>query len=85
MSFTVGPIELEFAVELRGTLRPSRFKTWVVAGDVEAGAARAVTSRSAVIRTGRTGLGTHLGESRTERRWSGSRLPRRPETLDAGY
>jgi hypothetical protein len=39
LEFVVGPIELEFAVELRRDAKAKAgFKAWVVSGDVEAGA-----------------------------------------------
>ncbi len=44
--FAVGPIELEFAVELRADAKvKGGFKAWVVTGDVEAGVARGRTHR----------------------------------------
>ncbi|MFF7976840.1 trypco2 family protein [Streptomyces sp. NPDC007905] len=40
ITFRVGPIELEFAVELRQDVKAKAgFKAWVVSGDGEAGAA----------------------------------------------
>lgn len=46
IAFTVGPIELEFTVELRkDTTAKAGFKAWVLSGDVEAGAGRTTTHR----------------------------------------
>ncbi|WP_327330562.1 trypco2 family protein [Streptomyces sp. NBC_01208] len=46
LAFKVGPVELEFAVELRTDAKAKTgFKAWVVTGDVEAGMARARTHR----------------------------------------
>lgn len=44
--FAVGPIELEFAVELRADAKAKAgFKAWVLSGDVSAGVARGTTQR----------------------------------------
>jgi Trypsin-co-occurring domain 2 len=52
VGFVVGPIELEFSVELRAEARAKAgFKAWVVSGDVEAGGSRARTHRVAVTLT----------------------------------
>lgn len=41
IAFVVGPIEMEFAVELRADEKAKAgFKAWVVSADVEAGAGR---------------------------------------------
>lgn len=49
VAFAVGPIELEFAVELRADAKvKGGFKAWVVSGDVEAGVARGRTHRVTV-------------------------------------
>ena len=46
VGFKVGPIELEFTVELRVDAKAKTgFKAWVLSGDVEAGAARARTHK----------------------------------------
>jgi hypothetical protein len=46
VGFKVGPIELEFAVELRVDAKAKAgFKAWVLSADVEAGAARARTHK----------------------------------------
>lgn len=46
LTFQVGPVELEFTVELRADAKvKAGFKAWVVSGDVEAGMARARTHR----------------------------------------
>ncbi|MFF3087639.1 trypco2 family protein [Streptomyces nojiriensis] len=52
LAFKVGPVELEFAVELRTDAKAKAgFKAWVVTGDVEAGVARARTHRVKVTLT----------------------------------
>ena len=46
VEFAVGPIELEFAVELKADAKAKfGFKAWVLSGDVEAGVARGHTQR----------------------------------------
>jgi hypothetical protein len=46
IEFEVGPIELEFAVELKADGKAKLgFKAWVISGDVEAGGSRANTHR----------------------------------------
>ncbi|MFJ3673830.1 trypco2 family protein [Streptomyces sp. NPDC090106] len=46
LAFKVGPVELEFAVELRADAKAKAgFRAWVVTGDVEAGAGRVRTHR----------------------------------------
>ncbi|WP_031515230.1 trypco2 family protein [Streptomyces sp. NRRL F-5123] len=46
ITFQVGPIELEFTVELRADARArAGFKAWVVSGDAEAGSGRTRTHR----------------------------------------
>ncbi|MER6825009.1 trypco2 family protein [Streptosporangium sp. NPDC000563] len=46
IAFAVGPIELEFAVELKVDAKAKTgFKAWVVTGDVEAGIARGHTHK----------------------------------------
>ncbi|MBZ4323075.1 trypco2 family protein [Streptomyces huiliensis] len=50
--FRVGPIELEFTVELRRDVKAKAgFRTWVVSGDGEAGVARGRTHRVKVALT----------------------------------
>lgn len=52
VAFEVGPIELEFAVELRQDAKAKfGFKAWVVSGDVQAGVARGRTHRVTVTLT----------------------------------
>lgn len=52
LTFKVGPVELEFAVELRADAKvKAGFKAWVVSGDVEAGVARGRTHRVHVTLT----------------------------------
>ena len=46
LAFTVGPIEMEFAVELRKDVKAKAgFKAYVLTGNVEAGAARGHTQK----------------------------------------
>jgi hypothetical protein len=46
IAFAVGPIEMEFAVELRADAKAKAgFKAWVVSGEAEAGAGRTRTHR----------------------------------------
>ena len=52
IAFAVGPIEMEFAVELRADAKAKAgFKAWVLSGDVEAGLARGRTHRVTVTLT----------------------------------
>lgn len=52
VAFVVGPIELEFAVELRADAKAKfGFKAWVVSGDAEAGVSRGRTHRVSVTLT----------------------------------
>jgi hypothetical protein len=52
MAFAVGPIELEFAVELRTDAKAKAgFKAWVVSAEAEAGVARGRTHRVKVTLT----------------------------------
>jgi len=52
LAFKVGPVELEFAVELRADVKAKAgFKAWVVSADAEAGVARARTHRVTVSLT----------------------------------
>jgi hypothetical protein len=46
IAFAVGPIEMEFVVELRADAKAKAgFKAWVLSGEVEAGVARGRTHR----------------------------------------
>ncbi|MGW2520822.1 trypco2 family protein [Streptomyces sp. NPDC001617] len=46
LAFKVGPVELEFAVELRADAKAKAgFKAWVVTGEAEAGLGRSRTHR----------------------------------------
>ncbi|GAB2756635.1 trypco2 family protein [Streptomyces bullii] len=67
ISFQVGFIELEFAVELRQDARgKAGFKAWVVSGDGEAGVARGRTHRVLVtLRPQGTDGDLTIGASRT--------------------
>ena len=61
IAFAVGPIELEFAVELRADARAKTgFKAWVLSTDIEAGGARARTHRVKVTLTPKRPDGTDL-------------------------
>lgn len=61
VEFVVGPIELEFAVELRKEAKAKAgFKAWVVSGDVEAGASRTERHRVTVSLTPRRPGGADL-------------------------
>ncbi|WP_433727996.1 trypco2 family protein [Nocardia sp. CA-129566] len=52
VEFLVGPIQLEFAVELRRDAKAKAgFKAWVVFGDAEGGLSRARTHRVSVTLT----------------------------------
>jgi Trypsin-co-occurring domain 2 len=52
VEFVVGPVELEFAVELKADAKAKAgFKAWVVSGDLETGVARARTHRVRVTLT----------------------------------
>jgi hypothetical protein len=52
LAFTVGPIEMEFTVELkRDAKAKTGFKAWVVTADVEAGTSRASTQKVKLILT----------------------------------
>lgn len=63
MEFKVGPVELEFAVELRADAKvKAGFKAWVVSGDAEGGVARGRTHRVKFVLTPqRPGGGDLLG------------------------
>jgi hypothetical protein len=55
IAFVVGPIELEFAVELKKDVKAKTgFKAWVVSGDVEAGVVHGRTHRVKVALTPKT-------------------------------
>ena len=61
IAFVVGPIEMEFAVELRADAKAKAgFKTWVVSADVEAGVGRASTHRVTVTLTPKRADGSDL-------------------------
>ncbi|AWE51851.1 MULTISPECIES: trypco2 family protein [Streptomyces] len=52
LAFQVGPVELEFAVELRADAKvKAGFKAWVVSADAEAGIARGRTHRVKIALT----------------------------------
>jgi NTP-dependent ternary system trypsin peptidase co-occuring protein len=54
VEFAVGPIELEFAVELRMDAKAKTgFKAWVVSADAEAGASRTTKHKVTVTLTPR--------------------------------
>ncbi|GAA1501368.1 hypothetical protein GCM10009760_64190 [Kitasatospora kazusensis] len=61
LGFKVGPVELEFAVELRvDTKVKAGFKAWVVTAGVEAGAARGRTHKVKVTLTPQNADGSDL-------------------------
>ncbi|MGH3623849.1 MAG: trypco2 family protein, partial [Sciscionella sp.] len=61
VGFVVGPIELEFAVELRADVKvKAGFKAWVVSADVEAGVARGRTHKVRVTLTPKNADGTDV-------------------------
>ncbi|HEY3605863.1 MAG TPA: trypco2 family protein [Pseudonocardiaceae bacterium] len=61
LEFVVGPIEVEFAVELRQDAKAKAgFKAWVVSADAEAGVSRARTHRVTVSLTPRRAGGGDL-------------------------
>ncbi|MFD9741456.1 trypco2 family protein [Umezawaea sp. NPDC059074] len=52
IGFVVGPIELEFAVELKADVKVAgKFKAWVVSADVGAGVSRGTTHKVKVSLT----------------------------------
>jgi hypothetical protein len=52
IAFAVGPIELEFTVELKADAKAKAgFKAWVVTGDAEAGVSRARTHKVKITLT----------------------------------
>ncbi|MEW1907406.1 trypco2 family protein [Kitasatospora sp. NPDC085895] len=54
LSFEVGPIEMEFEIELRAEAKAGgKFKAWVVSAETEAGIARGRTHRVAFTLTPR--------------------------------
>ena len=61
LNFVVGPIDLEFAVELRKDAKAKAgFKAWVVSADVEGGVARVQTHRVKVQLTPKSVAGGDL-------------------------
>ncbi|MEV0610963.1 trypco2 family protein [Polymorphospora rubra] len=61
VGFVVGPIELEFTVELRADAKAKTgFKAWVLTADVEAGVARGRTHRVMVTLTPKAADGGDL-------------------------
>ncbi|MDX3195725.1 hypothetical protein PV458_45620 [Streptomyces sp. MN03-5084-2B] len=61
VEFAVGPIELEFAVELRMDAKAKAgFKAWVVSADAEAGASRTAKHKVTVTLNPRTPGGGDL-------------------------
>ncbi|MEU5258136.1 trypco2 family protein [Amycolatopsis sp. NPDC021455] len=61
LEFVVGPIELEFSVELRRDAKmKSGFKAWVISGDAEGGMARGRTQKVKVTVTPRSAGGGDL-------------------------
>ncbi len=61
IAFTVGPIELEFAVELKADAKAKTgFKAWVITADAEAGLSRGRTHKVKITLTPRNSDGTDL-------------------------
>ncbi|MER7760181.1 trypco2 family protein [Streptomyces sp. NPDC097619] len=61
ISFVVGPVEMEFEVELRADARAKAgFRVWAVTADTEAGATRGRTHRVSFTLTPRTPTGGDL-------------------------
>ncbi|WP_424532867.1 trypco2 family protein [Sphaerisporangium viridialbum] len=61
IAFTVGPIELEFTVELKADAKAKfGFKAWVVTGDAEAGVSRGRTHKVKLTLTPKHADGTDL-------------------------
>lgn len=72
VGFAVGPIVLEFAVELKVDAKAKfGFKAWVVSGDVESGVARGRTHKVSVTLTPKRPDGTDLLIAGDERRPTG--------------
>ncbi|MBC6445999.1 hypothetical protein GPZ80_02280 [Actinokineospora sp. HBU206404] len=73
VAFVVGPIEMEFAVELKKDAKvKAGFKAWVVSGDTEVGVVRGRTHRIKVALTPRTADGTDVLIHGTGERQGGS-------------
>ncbi|MDQ2582928.1 trypco2 family protein [Saccharothrix yanglingensis] len=67
VNFVVGPIELEFGVELKADAKAKGgFKAWVVAAEVEAGVGRVATHRVRVSLTPKDKSGKDLLVSGSE-------------------
>lgn len=61
LGFVVGPVEMEFVVELKADAKAKAgFKAWVVTGAAEAGVSRARTQKVKVVLTPRTADGGDL-------------------------
>ncbi|MGW1204647.1 trypco2 family protein [Streptomyces cyaneofuscatus] len=61
ISFVVGPVEMEFEVELRADARAKAgFRVWAVTGDAEVGVARGRTHRVSFTLTPRNPAGGDL-------------------------
>ncbi|WP_369042056.1 trypco2 family protein [Streptomyces sp. Midd1] len=70
LAFQVGPVEMEFAVELRADAKvKAGFKAWVVSAEAEAGVARGRTHRVKIALTPKeTGGGDLLIHGSPDRR-----------------
>lgn len=72
IELVVGPIELEFTVELRHDAKAKAgFKAWVISADAEAGASRGRTQRVTLTLTPRRAGGGDLLVSDTAERAAG--------------
>jgi hypothetical protein len=61
IGFLVGPVEMEFTVELKADAKAKAgFKAWVVSGDAEAGMSRGRTQRVKIMLTPRSADGADL-------------------------
>ncbi|WP_405009353.1 trypco2 family protein [Kitasatospora sp. NBC_01539] len=55
LAFDVGPVEMEFEIELRAEAKAGgKFRAWVVSGEAEAGVSRGSTHRVSFTLTPRT-------------------------------
>lgn len=77
VGFVVGPIELEFGVELKADAKvKAGFKAWVVSGNAEGGVSRGRTHRVKVTLTPQDAHGRDLRVRGTTDRPSGAAVDR---------
>ena len=61
LGFQVGPVEMEFVVELKADAKAKAgFKAWVVTGNAEAGISRGRTQRVKIVLTPRSSDGSDM-------------------------